>query len=106
MTYQPTPGTSIKDPNTAFIIEFTGGFFGLLGLGYFYVGRMEDGLIRVIGWMVYYIGAVIAISLLLAIFVGICCIPIQLAIQIGVPYWSASELKKKMLAVQSPIQNP
>jgi TM2 domain-containing membrane protein YozV len=82
-----------KDVNTAFLIELVGGFFGLLGIGYMYVGRTNDGVIRLILWIIYDVIAAITISLLLAVFVGILCIPFQLAIQIGVPLWSANNLK-------------
>ena len=102
--YPSAPQYSQKDPNTAFLIELVGGFFGLLGLGYFYDGRTNDGILRLIIWIIYDIAAAIGISLLLAVVVGICCIPLQLAIQIGVPLWSANELKKQMLAAQNPPQ--
>lgn len=58
-----TTGISPKDPNTAFLIEFVGGFFGLLGLGYFYAGRTNDGVIRLIAWLVYTVIAVVAIHI-------------------------------------------
>ena len=90
--------TQEKDPNTAFIIELVGGFFGLLGLGYFYVGRTNEGVIRLIIWIVYDIIAAVAITVLLAVIVGIVCIPVQLIIQVGVPLWSANTLKKELLS--------
>ena len=82
-----------KDVNTAFLIELVGGFFGLLGIGYMYTGRTNDGVLRLILWIIYDLIAGITISLLLAVYVGILCIPIQLVIQIGVPLWSANNLK-------------
>ncbi len=82
-----------KDANTAFLIELVGGFFGLLGIGYMYAGRTNDGVLRLILWIIYDLIAGITISLLLAVFVGILCIPIQLVIQVGVPLWSANNLK-------------
>ncbi len=85
------------DPNTAFLIELVGGFFGLLGLGYFYVGRTNDGVVRLILWIVYDIIAAVSITLILAVIVGIVCIPIQLVIQVGVPLWSATTLKNDLL---------
>ena len=91
-------GTGERDPNTAFLIELVGGFFGLLGLGYMYTGRTNDGVVRLILWLLYDIIAVVVITVLLAVIVGIVCIPFQLAIQIGVPIWSATTLKKQMLA--------
>jgi len=85
-----------KDINTAFLLELVGGFLGLLGMGYLYSGRTNSGIIRLILWIVYDIVAGFTITLLITIFVGFLCIPIQLIIQIGVPLWSAYELKKKM----------
>ncbi len=91
-------GRTEHDPNTVFLVEFIGGFFGLLGIGYFLVGRTNEGLIRVIAWIIYDIIAVVTITLLATVLIGFLCIPFQLAIQIGVPYWSASTLKKELLA--------
>ena len=88
-----TASQTDKDVNTAFLIELVGGFFGLLGIGYMYTGRTNDGILRLILWIIYEVIAGITISLLLAVFVGILCIPFQLAIQIGVPLWSANNLK-------------
>lgn len=85
-----------KDPSTAFLLELLGGFFGLLGIGYFYAGRINDGVLRIILWIIYNTIAYITIALLLVILVGFACIPFQLAIQIGVPLWSANHLKKSM----------
>lgn len=92
-----TPRVQDKDPNTAFLIELIGGFFGLLGLGYLYVGRTNDGIWRLIVWFLYDVMAVIIISILLAFIVGIVCIPIQLVLQIGIPVWSAITLKNSLL---------
>lgn len=86
------------DPNTAFLIELVGGFFGFLGIGYIYVGRTNDGILRLVLWLLYDLIAAIAISLLLAVIVGIVCLPIQLIIQVGVPLWSATTLKNEMLS--------
>jgi nicotinamide riboside transporter PnuC len=90
--------------NTAFLLELIGGFLGLLGIGYLYSGRTNDGVIRLILWIIYDVIAGVTISLLLTVFVGFCCIPVQLVIQIGVPLWSANELKKKMDG-RNPVQN-
>ena len=92
-----TPGaTKEYDPNTAFIIELVGGFFGLLGLGYFYVGRTNDGLLRLLIWLGYNIFAWVMIVILSALIVGLICIPFQFIIQIGVPVWSAMTLKNDL----------
>lgn len=90
---QSTP----KDPNTAFLIELIGGLFGLLGLGYFYVGRTNDGILRLILWLIYNFAAWTGIILGSIIIIGVFCIPIQIIIQIGVAIWSASSLKKSMI---------
>ncbi len=96
--YGPPPGpvATHKDPDTAFIIEMIGGFLGFLGLGYLYVGRTNDGLARLIGWFIYNAVAWCLIVLASVVIVGLCAIPIQLAIQIGVPIWSALQLKKEL----------
>lgn len=85
-----------KDVNTAFLIELIGGFFGLLGLGYLYTGRTNEGVLRLIAWIAYSVTAYIIISLLIAVFIGVLCVPIQLIIQIGIPIWSATTLKNSM----------
>ncbi len=95
--YQPSPPQP-KDPNTVFLIEMVGGFFGFLGLGYFYVGRSNDGILRLLLWIAYSVTAYIIITLLLAVVIGIICIPIQLVIQVGIPFWSANTLKNDMLS--------
>jgi TM2 domain-containing membrane protein YozV len=99
----PHTGAKTYDPNTAFLIELVGGFFGLLGLGYIYTGRTNDGVIRLICWLLYYIFAYCIILLLLAVIVGIVCIPIQLVIQIGIPLWSAYALKEQVIAAQASV---
>jgi len=102
MDYQSHPQSAPKDPNTAFLIEFVGGFFGLLGLGYFYDGRMNDGVVRLIAWFLVLFGVWLVVGLLSAILIGICLIPFALAMQVGIPLWSANELKKQMMAGQRP----
>lgn len=88
-----------KDPNTTFLIELVGGLFGFLGLGYFYVGRNNEGITRLIIFLGYnliaYTIIVIGGSLTIGVLACICG-PIQLIIQIAVAYWSANELKKQM----------
>ena len=92
------PISSEKDPNTVFLIELIAGFFGFLGVGYLYVGRSNEGIIRLILWLLYDVIAAIIISLLIPTLIGpFCCIPIQLIIQIGIPLWSANALKKDLL---------
>jgi TM2 domain-containing membrane protein YozV len=91
------PAAAIKDPNTAFVLELVLGFFGLLGIGYMYIGRTQDGVLRLLGWLVYNALAYIVISLLITVIIGFFCIPAQLAIQIVIPLWSASALKQSMM---------
>lgn len=85
--------SSDKDVNTAFLIELIGGFLGFLGVGYLYAGRTNDGVLRLILWIIYDVIAYIVIFALLSIFIGVLCIPVQLIIQIGIPLWSATNLK-------------
>jgi hypothetical protein len=89
--------SSSKDVNTAFLLELVGGFLGFLGIGYLYVGQTNDGVLRLIGWIIYGLIAYFTIVLLLSVFIGIICIPIQLVIQIGVPLWSATNLKNSLI---------
>lgn len=94
------------DPNTVFLIELVGGFFGLLGLGYLYVGRTNDGLVRLIIWLLYNVCAYIAITILISVFIGIACCPFQLAIQIIVPIWSATTLKNQLMNDPNALVSP
>jgi TM2 domain-containing membrane protein YozV len=100
-----TTSSQGKDANTAFLIELVGGFFGLLGLGYLYVGRTSDGIIRLICWIIYNAVAYFTITLLISVFIGLACCPFQLAIQIGVPIWSATNLKNQLMG-NTPTANP
>lgn len=95
--------SGVKDPNTAFLIELIGGFFGLLGIGYLYVGRTNDGIIRLVAWLAYIAVAWIAIGLLSVIVIGVLCIPVQIIIQIGVPIWSALSLKNQLEGKPAPF---
>lgn len=85
------------DPNTLFAVELIAGFFGILGVGYLLAGRTEDGILRLVVWLIYDVIAAITISLLIAVIVGIICIPIQLIIQVGIPLWSATTLKNDLV---------
>lgn len=90
-----------KDPNTAFLIELLGGFFGFLGIGYMYGGKINDGVLRLILWIIYSFIAYIVIAVLVSLVIGIVCIPIQLLIQIGIPLWSANSLKNQLINARS-----
>jgi len=95
LTIQPLP--SAKNPDTAFILELVPGLFGILGIGYLYAGRTNDGIIRLVVWLAYLAVAATIIIGLSAALVGFLCIPVHLIIQVGVPIWSAFSLKKKMV---------
>jgi hypothetical protein len=69
-----------RDPKTAFLLELVGGFLGLLGIGFLYSGRTNEGVIRLILWILYDIFAAVVISQLFIFVVGFCCLPIQLII--------------------------
>ena len=96
----PVPVAAVRkqNPETAFLIEFLAGIFGFLGVGYLYAGQTNEGVVRLVVWLVYTILAWVVVGLLSAILVGVICIPFQLVLQIGVPLWSANRLKKQMLA--------
>jgi membrane protein insertase Oxa1/YidC/SpoIIIJ len=96
--YAPQP----KDPDTAFLIELVGGFFGLLGLGYIYAGRTEDGIIRLIIWFIVIGGGWLLAVILTTVLIGCLLMPLLLAAQVGVPIWSASQLKKSMTPQDRP----
>ena len=89
-----------KDPNTVFLIELVGGLFGFLGLGYFYVGRMNDGAIRLILYLIYNIISAVIITFLSGLTVGVAacvCVPLQLIVHLGVVFWSANGLKNQLV---------
>ncbi len=100
----PMGNVAPKDPDTAFLIELVGGFFGLLGLGYMYVGRTEEGVIRLIAWIIYNVVAWVIIALLSTLVIGCFCIPVQLIIQVGVSIWSAITLKNNMIDAAGGVQ--
>ena len=88
---------TVKDQNTAYLLELVLGFFGLLGVGYFYAGRTQEAVPRFVGWLVYNAIAYVIISQLMQAVIGYVCIPAQLVVQILVPLWSASMLKQSMM---------
>lgn len=88
---------TVKEQNTAYLLELVLGFFGLLGVGYFYTGRAQEAVPRFAGWLVYNAIAYVIISQLMQAVIGYICIPAQLVVQILVPFWSASMLKQSMM---------
>lgn len=91
-------GDAQQRVNNAFLLEVVGGFFGLLGLGYLYAGDQQAGLIRLVGWWIVLFIMWSTVSLLTAILIGLCLIPVALIVQLLVPIWSASSLKARMQA--------
>jgi hypothetical protein len=83
--------------NNAFILELVGGVFGLLGIGYMYVDRTNDGVLRLVGWWLLLGVMWTTIALLSAILIGLCFIPGAIVVQFGVPIYSAMQLKKQLL---------
>jgi TM2 domain-containing membrane protein YozV len=105
--------TQRNDPNSAFVIELLAGFFGFLGVGYMFVGRTNDGIIRLVGWWVV-LGLslfywVVVYPLLSALTFGIfallgcLCLPLQFMLQFGVPIWSAMALKNELTGAAKPF---
>lgn len=90
------PLASAKSVDTAFILELVPGLFGLLGIGYLYAGRTNEGVLRLVAWLAYLAIAGVTIAVLSTVLVGFFCLPAQLVIQVGVPIWSALTLKKEM----------
>jgi hypothetical protein len=91
-----------KDPNTAFLLELLPGLIGFLGIGYMYVGRTNDGVLRLVLWFVGLAVAWVITAVLAAVVVGIACIPLVAAAQIGVPIWSAITLKNELTKAATP----
>jgi len=91
-------GDQLKDvdKNIAFILEFVGGFFGFLGIGHMYAGEINNGVVRLIVWMVVLWFSWIIVSFLTVCLVGLFLIPIVAAAQIGIPLWSAFDLKRRL----------
>jgi hypothetical protein len=93
------PPAPTNDPqrqaNIAFTLELVAGWLYFLGLGYLYVGRTNDGLVRLVGWWV-----VLSLSYVVSAH-GLCCVaPI---LHVAVPVWSAYTLRKKLLASASTV---
>ena len=91
-------GGAPKDPDTAFLIELVGGIFGLLGLGYVYVGLTNEGLIRLLGFWVLIMVLWGGFSLFATVTfgLGMCLAPVPLVIHVGAVIISALDLKKAM----------
>lgn len=84
------------DANNAMIIELLAGFFGFLGIGWIYAGKTDEGVKRLILFLVGMVVAWIVTAVLILLVIGICLIPVLLLLQFGLPIWSALDLKKKL----------
>ena len=98
----PGLGVAPVDPamqraSNAFIIELIAGLLGFLGIGYMYAGR-TDGVVRLVAWWFGMAVMWTAVGLLSIVLIGLCLIPGALVIQFGVPIYSATQLRKSLLA--------
>jgi len=84
------------DANLALIIELLAGFFGFLGIGWIYAGKTDEGVKRLILFLVGMIFGWIVAAVLTLVVIGLCLIPVLLALQFGLPIWSALDLKKNL----------
>ena len=73
-----------------------GGLLGFLGLGYLYVGRTSDGLIRLVGWWIFIATMWTAVATLTVLVIGVCLWLPAVLVQLGVPVWSAGQLKAEL----------
>ena len=84
------------DANLALVIELLAGFFGFLGIGWIYAGKTDEGVKRLILFLVGMIFGWVVAAVLTLVVIGLCLIPVLLALQFGLPIWSALDLKKKL----------
>ncbi|NDJ33524.1 MAG: hypothetical protein GYB64_02575 [Chloroflexi bacterium] len=84
------------DPNIAWLELL--GFLGFLGIGYLVSGRTQDGILRLVIYVVLLAGAWIVTFILSTVIIGLCLIPPLLAAQLAVPIISALTLKKELEA--------
>lgn len=84
-----------KDPNLAWLELI--GLLGFLGIGYLVTDQVEQGMIRLIGFMVFLFVGWAIVGLLSFVLIGLCLIPVMLAAQVGIPIWSAVQLRQQLL---------
>lgn len=96
MTSSTAPPPQESRADTAFILELVIGLFGYLGVGYLYLGRTSDGLIRLIGWLVYLVVSWSIIVCLSFVVVGLFLIPFNIVLQVVIPVLSALQLKREL----------
>lgn len=95
------PEVANKDQDTAFLIEFLGGVFGFLGLGYIYSGLTNAGLVRLLGmWAFIFVGWTMAMVLSFVL-IGLCMMPFLFVAQLFMAYKSADDLKKSIVAAKA-----
>jgi hypothetical protein len=89
---------STVKPGSLFLLEWVGGIFGLLGLGYIYVGRTQEGLVRLVWWVFWLTAVYILIYALPTRVIAVCvCLPVHLVAQVMIPFWLANRFRKQML---------
>lgn len=94
--YGGMPVPKPPDPNMAWLELL--GLFGFLGVGYLVTNRVNDGIIRLVGFLAFvFIGWFVA-SLLTIIVIGLCMMPFLLLAQIAIPIWSALTLRGELEA--------
>ena len=84
------------DKNIAFILELVGGLFGFLGIGYMFSGQITKGVIRLIVWLAILVVGWTMATILSYFIIGLCMMPFLALAQVGVPIWSAFQVKKEL----------
>jgi hypothetical protein len=84
------------DPNIAWLELF--GLIGFLGIGYLVANRIQDGIIRLVGfWILMTVGWIVTV-ILMTVLIGFCLIPVMLVASVGIPIWSALSLRNELEA--------
>ncbi len=82
--------------DTAMVVEMVGGWFGFLGLGYLLTGNIFAGIVSLVGWWIVLVITWSTVGALSALIVGVCLIPFQIAVHLGVPVLSGIVLKAQL----------
>jgi TM2 domain-containing membrane protein YozV len=106
----PTAGAAAAMPQSdpmqrisnAFILELIAGLLGFLGIGYMYAGRTDDGVVRLVVWWLVVAGMWTTVTMLSMVLIGLCLVPVALVVQFGGPIYSATQLRKTLLAQTVP----
>ena len=91
--YDPVPHQRV-DPNIAWLELI--GLMGFLGIGYMVANKVQEGIMRLVLYLVLMTVGWIIVAALSVVLIGLCLIPVMLAIQVAIPVWSALELKKQL----------